>query len=134
MIQSIHSTLAYTVLAVLLIAVINAFLGLSSKRNFTKKSVLERERFQYFEIKIIFRICACWSRRTGLVLLFLVKKNRIYTSVCPLTRNHSSCAIVPIKKLITYKTKAPLTICKIIQHTFVKDRNGFCQTKPPYLG
>lgn len=36
MIQSIHSTLAYTVLAVLLIAVINAFLGLSSKRNFTK--------------------------------------------------------------------------------------------------
>lgn len=37
MIQSIHSTLAYAVLAVLVIAVINAFLGLSSKRNFTKK-------------------------------------------------------------------------------------------------
>ncbi len=36
MIQSIHSTLAYAVLAVLAIAVINAFLGLSSKRNFTK--------------------------------------------------------------------------------------------------
>lgn len=36
MIQSIHSTLAYAVLAVVLIAVINAFLGLSSKRNFTK--------------------------------------------------------------------------------------------------
>jgi uncharacterized membrane protein len=36
MIQSIHSTLAYAVLAVLVIAVINAFLGLSSKRNFTK--------------------------------------------------------------------------------------------------
>lgn len=35
MIQSIHSTLAYAVLAVLLIAVINAFLGLSSKRNFS---------------------------------------------------------------------------------------------------
>lgn len=37
MIQSIHSTLAYAVLAVLLIAVINAFLGLSAKRNFKKK-------------------------------------------------------------------------------------------------
>lgn len=36
MIQSIHSTLAYAVLAVLLIAIINAFLGLSAKRNFTK--------------------------------------------------------------------------------------------------
>lgn len=36
MIQSIHSTLAYAVLAVVLIAVINAFLGLSAKRNFTK--------------------------------------------------------------------------------------------------
>ena len=36
MIQSIHSTLAYAVLAVVLIALINAFLGLSSKRNFTK--------------------------------------------------------------------------------------------------
>ena len=36
MLQSIHSTLAYAVLAVVLIAVINAFLGLSSKRNFTK--------------------------------------------------------------------------------------------------
>lgn len=35
MIQSIHSTLAYAVLAVLVIAVINAFLGLSSKRNFS---------------------------------------------------------------------------------------------------
>lgn len=33
-IQSIHSTLAYAVLAVLIIAVINAFVGLSSKRNF----------------------------------------------------------------------------------------------------
>lgn len=37
MLQSIHSTLAYAVLAVLLIAIINAFLGLSAKRNFTKK-------------------------------------------------------------------------------------------------
>lgn len=36
MIQSIHSTLAYAVLAILVIAVINAFLGLSAKRNFTK--------------------------------------------------------------------------------------------------
>lgn len=36
MIQSIHSTLAYAVLAVLVIVVINAFLGLSAKRNFTK--------------------------------------------------------------------------------------------------
>lgn len=36
MIQSIHSTLAYAVLAVVAIAVINAFLGLSAKRNFTK--------------------------------------------------------------------------------------------------
>lgn len=36
MIQSIHSTLAYAVLAVVLIAVLNAFLGLSAKRNFTK--------------------------------------------------------------------------------------------------
>lgn len=36
MIQSIHSTLAYAVLAIVLIAVINAFLGLSAKRNFTK--------------------------------------------------------------------------------------------------
>ena len=35
MIQSIHSTLAYAVLAVLLIATVNAFLGLSSKRNFS---------------------------------------------------------------------------------------------------
>ena len=34
MIQSIHSTLAYAVLAVLVIATINAFLGLSSKRDF----------------------------------------------------------------------------------------------------
>ncbi len=33
-IQSIHSTLAYAVLTVLIIAVINAFVGLSSKRNF----------------------------------------------------------------------------------------------------
>ena len=37
MIQSIHSTLAYAVLAVVAIAAINAFLGLSSKRNCTKK-------------------------------------------------------------------------------------------------
>lgn len=37
MIQSIHSTLAYAVLAVLIIAVVNAFLGLSAKRNFTPK-------------------------------------------------------------------------------------------------
>jgi uncharacterized membrane protein len=37
MIQSIHSTLAYAVLAVLVIAVINAFLGLSSKRNFSSQ-------------------------------------------------------------------------------------------------
>ncbi len=37
MIQSIHSTLAYAVLAVLVIAVVNAFLGLSAKRNFTPK-------------------------------------------------------------------------------------------------
>ncbi len=37
MIQSIHSTLAYAILAVLTIAVINAFLGLSAKRNFTQK-------------------------------------------------------------------------------------------------
>jgi hypothetical protein len=36
MIQSIHSTLAYAVLAVVFIAVLNAFLGLSSKRDFTK--------------------------------------------------------------------------------------------------
>ena len=36
MIQSIHSTLAYAFLAVVAIAAINAFLGLSSKRNFTK--------------------------------------------------------------------------------------------------
>jgi hypothetical protein len=36
MLQSIHSTLAYAVLAVLVLAVINAFLGLSAKRNFTK--------------------------------------------------------------------------------------------------
>ena len=35
MIQSIHSTLAYAVLAILVIAVINAFLGLSAKRNFS---------------------------------------------------------------------------------------------------
>ncbi len=35
MILSIHSTLAYAVLAVLVIAIINAFLGLSAKRNFT---------------------------------------------------------------------------------------------------
>lgn len=37
MIQSIHSTLAYAVLAVLVIAVINAFLGISSKRNFSSQ-------------------------------------------------------------------------------------------------
>lgn len=36
-IQTIHSTLAYAVLAVLVIAVINAFLGLSSKRDFLPK-------------------------------------------------------------------------------------------------
>ncbi len=36
MLQTIHSTLAYAVLAVLLLATINAFLGLSSKRNFKK--------------------------------------------------------------------------------------------------
>lgn len=34
MLQSIHSTLAYAVLAVLVFAIVNAFLGLSSKRNF----------------------------------------------------------------------------------------------------
>lgn len=37
MLQSIHSTLAYAVLAALVIVVINSFLGLSSKRNFEKK-------------------------------------------------------------------------------------------------
>jgi NADH:ubiquinone oxidoreductase subunit 2 (subunit N) len=37
MLQTIHSTLAYGVLAVLIFAIINAFLGLSSKRNFTSK-------------------------------------------------------------------------------------------------
>jgi NADH:ubiquinone oxidoreductase subunit 2 (subunit N) len=37
MLQIIHSTLAYAVLAVLVLAVINAFLGLSAKRNFTSK-------------------------------------------------------------------------------------------------
>ena len=37
MLQSIHSTLAYAVLAVLFLAIINAFLGLSAKRNFTSK-------------------------------------------------------------------------------------------------
>lgn len=36
MLQTIHSTLAYAVLAVLLLATINAFLGVSSKRNFKK--------------------------------------------------------------------------------------------------
>jgi NADH:ubiquinone oxidoreductase subunit 2 (subunit N) len=37
MLQSIHSTLAYAVLAVIVFAIVNAFLGLSAKRNFTKK-------------------------------------------------------------------------------------------------
>ena len=37
MLQIIHSTLAYGVLAVLVLAIINAFLGLSAKRNFTSK-------------------------------------------------------------------------------------------------
>lgn len=37
MLQTIHSTLAYGVLAVLIFAIINAFLGLSTKRNFTSK-------------------------------------------------------------------------------------------------
>jgi NADH:ubiquinone oxidoreductase subunit 2 (subunit N) len=37
MLQSIHSTLAFTVLAVLVFAIINAFSGLSAKRNFTSK-------------------------------------------------------------------------------------------------
>ena len=37
MLQTIHSTLAYGVLAVLIFAIINAFLGLSAKRNFTSK-------------------------------------------------------------------------------------------------
>ena len=37
MLQSIHSTLAYVVLAALVIAIVNSFLGLSSKRNFEKK-------------------------------------------------------------------------------------------------
>jgi hypothetical protein len=37
MLQTIHSTLAYGVLAVLVFAIINAFLGLSAKRNFTSK-------------------------------------------------------------------------------------------------
>lgn len=37
MLQSTHSTLAYAVLAVLVLAIINAFLGLSSKRNFEPK-------------------------------------------------------------------------------------------------
>lgn len=36
-IQTIHSTVAYAVLAVLVIAVINAFLGISSKRDFLPK-------------------------------------------------------------------------------------------------
>lgn len=36
-IQTIHSTLAYAVIAMLIIATINAFLGLSSKRDFAPK-------------------------------------------------------------------------------------------------
>ena len=37
MFQMFHSTIAYAVLALLLIATINAFMGISAKRNFTKK-------------------------------------------------------------------------------------------------
>jgi hypothetical protein len=37
MLQSIHSTLAYAVLAILVLVTINAFLGLLAKRNFTSK-------------------------------------------------------------------------------------------------
>lgn len=37
MLQHVHSTLAYAVLALLLFAVINSFLGFSGKRNFEKK-------------------------------------------------------------------------------------------------
>jgi hypothetical protein len=36
MLQTFHSTIAYAVLALLLIATINAFMGISAKRNFTK--------------------------------------------------------------------------------------------------
>lgn len=36
-IQHVHSTLAYVVFAMLLFAIVNSFLGLSSKRNFEKK-------------------------------------------------------------------------------------------------
>jgi hypothetical protein len=36
MFQMLHSTIAYAVLALLLIATINAFMGISAKRNFTK--------------------------------------------------------------------------------------------------
>ena len=37
MLQSIHSTLAYAVLAILVLVTINAFLGLLAKRKFTSK-------------------------------------------------------------------------------------------------
>ena len=36
MLQTFHSTIAYAVLALLLVSTINAFMGISSKRNFTK--------------------------------------------------------------------------------------------------
>lgn len=37
MLQMFHSTIAFAVLALLLVSTINAFLGISAKRNFTKK-------------------------------------------------------------------------------------------------
>ncbi|WMW77924.1 hypothetical protein RF683_00330 [Flavobacterium sp. 20NA77.7] len=37
MLQMFHSTIAYAVLALLLVSTINAFMGISAKRNFTKK-------------------------------------------------------------------------------------------------
>ncbi len=36
MLQTFHSTIAYAVLALLLVSTINAFMGISAKRNFTK--------------------------------------------------------------------------------------------------
>lgn len=37
MLQMFHSTIAFAVLALLLVSTINAFMGISAKRNFTKK-------------------------------------------------------------------------------------------------
>ena len=50
MLQTFHSTIAYAVLALLLVSTINAFMGISAKRNFTKKYVKNDAGLKFLDI------------------------------------------------------------------------------------